>query len=90
MTDTLFSAPHNATEAELRSMGFDPDLDMDTIRKEEESASHDVRWTTIYDLYHLRADTAGMESALAQIMDRAWAAELTYKDVVPSAHFAER
>jgi hypothetical protein len=49
--------------------------------REEEAAPHDVRWTAIYDLYYQRSDQPGMAHALAQIKDRQWADELTYRDV---------
>ena len=89
MIETLFSSPHSATLDEARRVraamaGLDPAA----ARAREETLPHDARLTTIYELYALRGDAAGMAATLARISDRAWAAELAYRDVFPAEHFA--
>lgn len=81
MTETLSSPPHHATEDEYRRMFTFAPRSLDEMVLEEESGSHDERWTSIYGLYHLRGDQPGMAHALSQIKDRQWADELTYRDV---------
>lgn len=83
MVETLFSAPHSATEAEyrrLRSYGSQG-KSLEQMTREAEAETHDVRWIAIYDLYGLRGDEAGIAHALAQFEDRALVSELTYRDV---------
>ena len=83
MVETLFSAPHSATEAEyrrLRSYGSQG-KSLEQMTREAEAETHDVRWIAIYDLYDLRGDEAGIAHALAQLEDRALVSELTYRDV---------
>jgi len=88
MIETLFSPPHNASDDEYILMWPSASTTSrhDWIR-EEESRKHDVRWTAIFDLYDLRRDKGGMAHALAQIQDRAWAAEMTYRDVFTTEEF---
>lgn len=82
MIDTLFRAPHNATEDEYRRMRAFPETrPLAQIMDDEAARSHDGRWTKIYELYHLRGDKNGMVHALEQIKDRTWVDELTYRDV---------
>lgn len=88
MIETLFSPPHSATESEARRVraayaGLDPAA----MRAHEERLAEDQRLTTIYELYALRGDAAGMAAVADRIGDRAWAAELIYRDVYPTEHF---
>jgi hypothetical protein len=83
MIETIFSPPHNATEDECRRMWVFYSLgkSLEEMIRDAESQPHDVRWSSIYSLYHLRGDQPGMAHALSQIKDRQWADELTYRDV---------
>lgn len=82
MVDSIFSPQHNASEDECRRMwSFAADMPFDELKRFIEAQSHDVRWTAIYGLYHLRRDEEGMAHALDQIQDREWASEMTYRDV---------
>ena len=83
MVETLFSAPHGATEDECRRLHpyGSQGKSLEQMVREAEGGTHDVRWTAIYDLYALRGDEVGISHALAQIEDRALASELAYRDV---------
>jgi len=90
MIETLFSPPHNATAEEAhRVRARYAGLGLDAMRLLEEALDTDQRLTTLYELHALRHDVAGMEDAAARIADRAWAAELAYRDVYPASHFSE-
>lgn len=88
MIETLLGPPHSATEAEAHRVraGY-IGMDLETMRAREELLTADQRMTTIYELYALRQDTAGMERTAGRIADRAWAAELAYRDIHPAPHF---
>lgn len=81
MIETLFSPPYNVSESEYREIRTFSPSTIGEVVQQEQSRPHDIRWTAIYDLYHLRRDEEGMAHALDQIQDREWAAEMTYRDV---------
>lgn len=87
MSQTLFDDPHRCTDAEYAALvGTGSAADVAAMRAIDldPAASHDARWTRIHDLYAWRGDAAGMAHAQAQIQDREWAAELAYRDIVPT------
>jgi hypothetical protein len=82
MVDTIFSPQYNATENECQRMwSFASNIPFNELKRLVTEQSHDVRWTAIYGLCHLRRDKSGMAHALEQIKDRETVSELTSVDV---------
>lgn len=82
---TLFDPPYSCTEEEFRQLlvaGQDDAATVAAARAREAAATGDRAWTAIYDLCRLRGDRLGADQALAQVGDRQWAAEMTYRDIV--------
>jgi hypothetical protein len=78
--ETLFGAPHNATAEEAaqllpRSWGT-------LAREREEIEPHDSRMISLWNLYRIRGDEAGMRATEARFEDRSIVEmELRYRDV---------
>lgn len=88
MIETMFSPPHRASAEEVQALGLRyGDESLESVRSRLETYGLDARLTGIYDLYALRGDRSGLERTLERIADRAWATELEYRDVYPTAHF---
>lgn len=85
--ETLFSPPHNATEAEVRTLyGYAiKNMSVDEFRAEEERENHDTRMKSIYDLYDLRKDREMMKKTLERFQDKEYAWEVSYRDCYTTA-----
>jgi hypothetical protein len=76
--ETLFDAPHLATEAEIAAL-FHNNQTRESIYKWA-GQHHDRRVQLLWRLYHLRGDEVGMAQQEARLDDPHYLDEIKYRD----------
>lgn len=80
MIESIFDAPHFATDEELHTLhsSFKDRADLE----QNGPQSDDNRLLYIWELYRLRGDAAGMAAAEARLQDPSYFDEVRYRDAV--------